>query len=248
MDTPDIPGGQALAAVVAALTKQIEALDRTPEDLIDFEHIESKTGIPADTVKRLFAGEAVPSEELNHSFPERLEFLRRTHLREDGKRYSAEQLAGHMGIAKPTMTALIRGDRNPNLDVNKSLERFFRVSPGFFTMSGEEALVKALERVSDQVLVLCQLKGVRIEHMALRGSIAVGDDELAQELRAALVSGLAPPERSREPQPEDSELRELTDTMRALPAGRRRSVMNVVRGVLGLAHDEAPEGPDQLKK
>ncbi|MCX4681617.1 helix-turn-helix domain-containing protein [Streptomyces sp. NBC_01433] len=248
MDTPDRPGGQDLAVVVAALTKQIEALDRTPEDLIDFDHIESTTGIPADAVGRLFAGEAVTADELNHSFPERLKFLRRTRLRDDGKQYSGEQLARRVGIAKPTMSALIRGDRKPNLDVNRELERIFHVSPGFFTMSGEEALVKALERVSDQVLVLSQLKGVQIQHMALRGSIAAGDDELAQELRAALISGLAPPPPASEPQPEDCELRELTDTMRALPAGRRHSVMNVVRGVLGLAHDEAPEGANSPKR
>lgn len=248
MDTPDTLGEHDLARVVAALTDQIRALDRTPEGLVDFDHIESTTGIAADTVRRLFAGEAVPSEELNHSFPERLQFLRRTHLREDGKQYSADQLAQRVGIARATMTALIRGDRNPNLEVNTSLERLFGVTPGFFTMSGEEALVKALERVSDQVLVLAQLKGVRIEHLALRGSIAAGNDELAQELRAALLSGLAPPARAAEPHPEDTELRELTDTIGALPAGRRRSVLNVVRGVLGLAHDDVPNSPDHPKR
>ncbi|MFH8257809.1 helix-turn-helix domain-containing protein [Streptomyces roseolus] len=247
MDTPDTPGEQDLARVVAALTKQIKALDRTPEGLIDFGHIESTTGIEADTVRRLFAGEAVAPEALNHSFPERLHFLRKTHPREDGKQYSADQLAQRVGIARATMTALIRGDRNPNVDVNRSLERLFGVTPGFLTMSGEEALVKALERVSDQVLLLAQLRGVRIEHLALRGSIATGNDELAQELRAALLSGLATPAPPAEAQPEDTELRELTDTMRALPAGRRRSVLNVVRGVLGLAHDE-PDSSEQPKR
>lgn len=208
--------------------------------MIDFDHIETTTAIPAGVVQRLFAGETVPSEELNLSFPDRLKFLRRTRPRDDGKPYSAEQLAQHVGISKPTMTAVLRGDRNPNLEVNTALERFFNVPPGFFTMSGDEALVKALERVSDQVLFLCRLKGVKVEHLALRGSIAAGDDELSQQLREALLSGLAAPAAT--PQPEDRELTELTDTMRALPAGRRRNVMDVVRGVLGLAHSDAAEG------
>lgn len=247
MDTPDTPGGQDLAAVVAALTKQIEALARTPEDLIDFDHIESTTGIPAVTVARLFAGETVTPDDLSRSFPERLQFLRRTRPRADGKQYSSEQLASRVGISKPTMSAYTRGDRNPKPEVNRQLERIFGVSPGFLTMSGEEALVRALERVSDQVMVLSRLKGVKIEHLALRGSITVGDDELAQELRAALLGGLTTATPAPEQQPEDSELRELTDTMRALPAGRRRSVVNVVRGVLGLAHDETSEGPTYPK-
>ncbi|MFI5864723.1 helix-turn-helix domain-containing protein [Streptomyces sp. NPDC051546] len=248
MDTPDIPGEQDLARVVAALTKQFGALDRTPERMMDFDHIESTTGIPAATVRRLFTGEPVAPDDLNRSFKQRLEFLRRTRPREDGKPYSAEQLAQVVGIAKPTMSAQIRGDRKPTLEVNNKLEEFFGVAPGFFTMSGEEALVNALARVSDQVLVLSQAKGIHVEHLALRGSIAAGNDELAQELRAALFGGLASPSRSAEQHPEEHELRELTDTMRALPAGRRRSVMNVVRGVLGLAHDDESAGPDHHHK
>ncbi|WP_405968911.1 helix-turn-helix domain-containing protein (plasmid) [Streptomyces sp. NBC_00015] len=248
MDMPDTPGGQDVAAVVAALTKQIEALGRAPEALINFAHIEATTAIPADVVARLFAGEAVPSEDLELSFQERLQFLRRTRLREDGKSYSGEQLARHLGISKPTMTAVLRGDRNPNLDVNTGLERFFNVAPGFFTMRGEEALIKALERVSDQVLFLCRFKGVSVQHVALRGSIAEGDDELSQQLREALLEGLASQAPATALQPEDRELTELTTAMRALPAGRRRGVMDVVRGVLGLAHPDAPEAPSSPAK
>ncbi|MFE9250698.1 helix-turn-helix transcriptional regulator [Streptomyces sp. NPDC007088] len=240
MDMRDMPGGQDVAAVVAALTKQIEPLGTPPEALIDFDHIEETTAIPAGVVQRLFAGEVVPPEELDLSFPERLKFLRRTRPRDDGKPYSAEQLAYQVGISKPTMTAVLRGDRNPNLEVNTALERFFDVPSGFFTMSGAEALVKALERVSDQVLFLCRFRGVKVEHLALRGSIATGDDELSQQLRKALLSGFTTPAPT--PQPEDRELTELTNTMRALPAGRRRSVMHVVRGVLGLAHSDTDEG------
>ncbi|WP_434598531.1 helix-turn-helix domain-containing protein [Streptomyces sp. A5-4] len=244
MDTPDTPGGRDVAAVVAALSKQIEALGSTPEGLIDFAHIEATTAIPAGVAQRLFSGATVPPEELNLSFPERLKFLRRTRPRADGKQYSAEQLAHHLGISKPTMTAVLRGDRNPNLEVNTGLERFFDVPPGFFTMSGDEALIKALERVSDQVLFLCRFKGVEIEHMALRGSIAAGDDELSQQLRQALLSGFTAPAPATAQQPEERELREFTDTMRAMPAGRRRSVMRVVRGVLGLAHSDGSDGSD----
>lgn len=247
MDTPDSLGEQDVAAAVAKLKEQLETLGRTT-DVINFERIESTTGIPVDVVKRLFAGEAVAREEYDLSFQQRLQFLRRTRLREDGKEYSAIDIARAIGVSKPTITALLRGDRNPSLEVSASLARFFRVQSAFFTIDGGEALLNELKPVAEQASWLAEFRGVKLEHLALRGTIPSGSDDLAQDLREAMRRAMDPPPPTADGQPEDSELREFTNTMRSLPASRRRSVMDVVRGVLGLANGDSPEGADQPVK
>ncbi|MEV0173226.1 helix-turn-helix transcriptional regulator [Streptomyces sp. NPDC050803] len=229
MNTPHSPEERDVKAAIETLRDQAAGMGGSLEELINFERITHLTAIPEATVRRLFAGEDVSEAELNPSFTERLRFLHETRRRPDGAKYRISEIAEGAQVSKEAVNKMLNGTRKAGLDVGAALERFFGVAPGYFTMRGSDALLAALAEIAESLNYLALLKGGRVEHLALRGSLTAGDDRLARELRQALQNALES-ERA-----EDPEIREITATVRALPAGRRTSVLGIIRNVLGLA-------------
>lgn len=126
-----------------------------------------------------------------------------TKLREDGKRYTQGQIAEYVGVTVATIQNLLRGTRNPGLDVASKLETFFEVPAGRLSRDGSDALVSALDRTVEGVMLMAQLKGIELSNLSLRGgSPLVGDDALAKAVRSALNEAdaqrrAAPPRSSR---------------------------------------------------
>ncbi|MFF9436460.1 helix-turn-helix domain-containing protein [Streptomyces sp. NPDC014735] len=222
-----------LSAALTAIKAELAQLGHTL-DVIKFSDITHETGISEAVIRRLFDGERVADSEVNLEFKARLEFLVRTRSRSDGTAYKPSEIAAGVGVSKATIVNLLNGSRNPGFEVSKNLAEFFNADPGFFSVRGDKALMKALEPAMRQARLLASLKGQRVEMMALRGSLAGGSPQLARELQEVLEA-VVTTARDRPPAPaEDPELQELTDTMRSLPAKKRKGVMNVLRAVVGL--------------
>lgn len=228
---------EGVAAVLAEVKTELENLGHTIE-VIDFQRLTFQTGIAEVTLRKLFAGEAVSPDEVDPPFKDRLRFLIETRPHEDGRQYTRPELAAAAGCDKSMITHLLNGTRKPGFDTSRRLAIHFKV-PGFFTVGPEKALLDALDPVLVQARFIAELKGQQVEHVALRGSLAAGSDELAQQLQRAIQDVVEnarsqPPAESAAAE-DDPELREFTDTMRSLPTGHRKSVMSILRSAVGLA-------------
>jgi transcriptional regulator with XRE-family HTH domain len=227
---------EGVAAALAGVKTELEKLGHTVE-VINFERLALQTGIAETTLRRLFAGEPVSPDEVDPSFKDRLRFLLENRLHEDGRQYTRLELAAAAGCDKSMITHLLNGTRKPGFDTSKRLANHFK-APGFFSVGPEKALLDALDPVLVQARFIAELKGEQVAHLALRGSLAAGSDELAEQLQKAIqdVVGNA---RSQPPTApvtadDDPELRDFTDTMRSLAPRHRRSVMGILRSAVGL--------------
>jgi transcriptional regulator with XRE-family HTH domain len=229
-----------LTAALRAVKSELAQLGHQL-DVINFSGIAHETGISEAAIHKLFAGEYVADEEINLPFKERLAFLVHTRLEEDGRERKPSEIAAAVGVSKATITALLNGTRNPGFDVSRLLGEYFNVDPGFFNIRGDKALLKALEPAMRQVRLLASLKGQNVESLALRGSLAGGSPQLAQELQDVLETVVATARQANTTTAaratsaeDDPDLRELTDTVRSLPEKKRRGVLSILRTVVGL--------------
>ncbi|WP_406257216.1 XRE family transcriptional regulator [Streptomyces chartreusis] len=226
MDTPHTNEERDVMAAIATIEEQVAAADLTLDELIDFERITYLTGIQESVVRRLFSREDVAPEELDLSFTERLRFLHETRRAPNKDKYTITAIAEGTGVSKESVSKMLSGARRAGLDVGADLERFFKVAPGFFTNSGSEALLAALESVIEGLNYILMAKAKGVRHLALRGGLVEGDDRMARQLRLAMQRAL---------EAEDPEMQKITETVRALPEARRRSVVDIMKSVLGLA-------------
>ncbi|WP_329020691.1 helix-turn-helix domain-containing protein [Streptomyces sp. NBC_01601] len=230
---------EGVAAAMAAVKTELESLGHTL-DVIKFDRLAYETGLAESTIRKLFAGESVSPEEIDPPFKDRLRFLLETRLHEDGRPYTRPELAAAAHVHPTMITNLLNGKRQPGFETSRALAKHFKV-PHFFTTGPEEALLVALKPVLEQARLLAELRGQRVTHVALRGSLTAGSDELSRDLQEAIRHVVASAQTSGRPAPpapepeDDPELRELTDTVRALPESSRSGVMGILRSVVGLA-------------
>ncbi|MBY8846077.1 helix-turn-helix transcriptional regulator [Streptomyces sp. SP2-10] len=228
------------SGIIASIDQLLSTLGMCHEDL-DLEEISYQTAIPVDRVRSLLAGAEAEPEDLHDTFKQRLIFLRETRLKPDGKRYTLDEIAAGTGVSHGQVGYLLNGERRPGFTVLASLEQFFNVSPGFFTATERQALSRALQPVHESLMHLALLKGKGVSHLALRSSITQGasSSRLGLELRAALAAAISQPE------PEDPEVRELTNTMLSLPTKSRRQILPLIKDMLGLVRPgDAPPDDD----
>ncbi|MEU5199034.1 helix-turn-helix transcriptional regulator [Streptomyces scabiei] len=233
---------EGVAAALAAVKAELEELGHTL-DVIMFDQLAYETGIAESTIRKLFAGEPVSPEEIDPPFKDRLRFLMETRLHPDGRQYTRPELAAAANVDRSMITNLLSGKRKPGLETTKALEKHFKV-PGFFTIGPEGSLRAALEPVLMEARFLARVKGQRVEHMALRGSVTAGSNDLSRQLQAAIDEVLATAQgmqRASQEGEDVPELLELTDTVRSLPASKRKGVISVLRSAVGLAgKDDQP--------
>lgn len=225
------PPTDDLAALITAINGLLPSTGMTHEDL-ELDSVAHRTGIPEDVVLALLRGEPVPGDRLNPGFTERLAFLLDTRRAPDGKPYKQVHIADALGLSRGMVSALFSGNREAGRAVTASLEEFFDVDPGFLSTSGRRALARALRPVHASLFTLSTLRGEHVSHLALRSSIDVADIRLADQLQEALAAVLthSPPEPATDPQ--EQELREITDRVRALAPPSRTRLMGKIRGLL----------------
>ncbi|MFJ4869211.1 hypothetical protein [Streptomyces sp. NPDC088757] len=225
------PPQDDLAALITAIDGLLPATAMTHEDL-ELDSVAHRTGIPEDVVLALLRGEPVPDDELNPGFTDRLAFLLDTRRAPDGRPYRQVDIADALGLSRGMVSALLSGNREAGRAVTAALEEFFDVDPGFLSTSGRRALARALRPVYASLLALSTLRGERASGLALRGGADVGDIRLAGRLQEALAAVLAQPPPEPAADPQEQELREIADQVRALAPPSRTRLMDKIRGLL----------------
>ncbi|MEU2440027.1 XRE family transcriptional regulator [Streptomyces rubradiris] len=135
----------ALADVLDRLGELTGRPGRLPEAL-DVAGLSYRTGIPVGVVVELLSGGRARETCLAHRVRQRLDFIRETRRRPDGKRYSLDELARIAGTSRQWLSEW-RKSGMPSLEHADRLRRFFGLPAGFFTADEPEALFEALQPV-----------------------------------------------------------------------------------------------------
>ncbi|MEU3830708.1 XRE family transcriptional regulator [Streptomyces sp. SID486] len=135
----------ALTEVLGRLGELTGRPGRLPEAL-DVAGLSYRTGIPVGTVVELLCGGRAAETCLAQRVRQRLDFIRETRRRPDGKRYSLDELARIAGTSRQWLSVW-RKSGMPSLEHADRLRRFFGLPAGFFTADEPEALHEALQPV-----------------------------------------------------------------------------------------------------
>ncbi|MEU0785673.1 helix-turn-helix transcriptional regulator [Streptomyces sp. NPDC006173] len=151
----EVPGATAtvlLQAVVARVTTLADRLGVQHAEVFDVRRLSAESGVPEPVVKTLLGGRPAGEPDLQARFLQRLDLLRRTRLKPNGRRHTQQEIADGAGMSRQQAGALINGDRRPTMEHCDAIQRFFRVHAGFLTAEDSEALVGALQRSEQELL------------------------------------------------------------------------------------------------
>lgn len=151
----EVPGATAtvlLQAVVARVTTLADRLGVPHAEVFDVRRLSAESGVPEPVVKTLLGGRPAGEPDLQARFLQRLDLLRRTRLKPNGRRHTQQEIADGAGMSRQQAGALINGDRRPTMEHCDAIQRFFRVHAGFLTAEDSEALVGALQRSEQELL------------------------------------------------------------------------------------------------
>ncbi|MFF4489324.1 helix-turn-helix domain-containing protein [Streptomyces sp. NPDC001544] len=149
------PGATATAqlpAVVARVTALADRLGVPHAEVFDVRRLSVACGVPDPVIRALLGGRAAGEPDVQARFLQRLDLLRRTRLKPNGRRYTQQEIADGAGMSRQQAGALINGDRRPTMEHCDALQRFFRVHAGFLTAEDPEALAGALQRTEQELL------------------------------------------------------------------------------------------------
>ncbi|MFI8207299.1 helix-turn-helix domain-containing protein [Streptomyces sp. NPDC085937] len=171
----------ALSAVVARVTALADRLGVAHTEVFDVDRLSVASGVPEPVVKALLSGRPAGEPDVQARFLQRLDLLRRTRLKPNGRKYTQQEIADGAGMSRQQAGALINGDRRPTMEHCDALQRFFRVHAGFLTAEDPEALANALQHTEQELL----------QKLAERESAATADDPLERLLQDHGVRGIA---------------------------------------------------------
>jgi transcriptional regulator with XRE-family HTH domain len=141
-----------LAAVVSRVTALADRLGVPHAEVFDTGRLSVASGVPEPVVKALLGGRPAGEPDVQARFLQRLDLLRRTRLKPNGRKYTQQEIADGAGMSRQQAGALINGDRRPTMEHCDALQRFFRVHAGFLTAEDPEALVSALQHTEQELL------------------------------------------------------------------------------------------------
>ncbi|MER5181222.1 helix-turn-helix transcriptional regulator [Streptomyces sp. NPDC002896] len=191
--TEDLPvadgaGTAPLRAVVARVSALADRLGVPHAEVFDVQRLSVASGVPDDVVKLLLSGQPAGEPDLQARFLQRLDLLRRTRLKSNGRRYTQQQIADGAGMSRQQAGALINGDRRPTMEHCDAIQRFFKVHAGFLTAEDPEALAGALQRTEQALL---QRLADRDRASSPASAATVEDDPLERLLQDHGVRGIA---------------------------------------------------------
>lgn len=149
------PGAAATAqlpAVVARVTALADRLGVPHPEVFDAPRLSVACGVPEPVVRALLSGRPAGEPDVQARFLQRLDLLRRTRLKPNGRKYTQQEIADGAGMSRQQAGALINGDRRPTMEHCDALQRFFRVHAGFLTAEDSEAVAGALQRTEQELL------------------------------------------------------------------------------------------------
>ncbi|MFF4501476.1 helix-turn-helix domain-containing protein [Streptomyces sp. NPDC001401] len=171
----------ALPAVVARVTALADRLGVPHAEVFDTGRLSTASGVPEPVVRALLRGRPAGEPDVQERFLQRLDLLRRTRLKPNGRKYTQQEIADGAGMSRQQAGALINGDRRPTMEHCDAIQRFFRVHAGFLTAEDPEALTGALQGVEQELL----------QRLAEREAAAAADDPLERLLQDHGVRGIA---------------------------------------------------------
>ncbi|MEU2776203.1 helix-turn-helix transcriptional regulator [Streptomyces sp. NPDC007162] len=150
------PGATATAqlpAVVARVTALADRLGVAHPEVFDIGRLSYASGVPEPVVRALLSGRPAGDEpDVQERFLQRLDLLRRTRLKPNGRKHTQQEIADGAGMSRQQAGALLNGDRRPTMEHCDALQRFFRVHAGFLTAEDSEALAGTLQGVEQELL------------------------------------------------------------------------------------------------
>ncbi|WP_030856036.1 helix-turn-helix domain-containing protein [Streptomyces sp. NRRL S-37] len=149
---PDATPTAALPAVVARVTALADRLGVAHTEVFDVGRLSAASGVPESVVKALLSGRSAGEPDVQARFVQRLDLLRRTRLKPNGRKYTQQEIADGAGMSRQQAGALINGDRRPTMEHCDAIQRFFRVHAGFLTAEDPEALAGALQHTEQELL------------------------------------------------------------------------------------------------
>lgn len=114
--------------------------------ILDVDDLAYRSGVPTDVVAALLSGNESPEADLTTRVRQRLEFVRQTRLRPDGRHYSLQELAKIAGTSRQWLSVW-RTKGMPSMEHADRLRTHFKLPAGFFTATAQEALNAALQPV-----------------------------------------------------------------------------------------------------
>ncbi len=151
-EDPGTTASAVLPAVVARVTALADRLDVPPAEVFDVSRLSVACGVPEPVVRALLGGRPAGEPDVQARFLQRLDLLRRTRLKPNGRKYTQQEIADGAGMSRQQAGALINGDRRPTMEHCDAIQRFFRVHAGFLTAEDPEALAGALQRSEQDLL------------------------------------------------------------------------------------------------
>ncbi|MEU5246409.1 helix-turn-helix transcriptional regulator [Streptomyces asoensis] len=180
----EVPGTAAtllLSAVVARVAVLADRLGVPHAEVFGTGRLSVASGVPEPVVKALLSGRPAGEPDVQARFLQRLDLLRRTRLKTNGRKYTQQEIADGAGMSRQQAGALINGDRRPTMEHCDALQRFFRVHAGFLTAEDPEALSGALQHIEQELL----------QKLAAREAAAAAEDPLERLLQDHGVRGIA---------------------------------------------------------
>ncbi|MFJ9737437.1 helix-turn-helix domain-containing protein [Streptomyces sp. NPDC101166] len=180
----EVPGATAtvlLSAVVARVAALADRLGVPHAEVFDTGRLSVACGVPEVVVKALLSGRPAGEPDVQARFLQRLDLLRRTRLKPNGRKYTQQEIADGAGMSRQQAGALINGDRRPTMEHCDAIQRFFHVNAGFLTAEDPEALAGALQRTEQDLL----------QRLAAREAAAAAEDPLERLLQDHGVRGIA---------------------------------------------------------
>ncbi|MHC3471449.1 helix-turn-helix domain-containing protein [Streptomyces sp. 7R007] len=151
-ESPGTTTTAALPSVVARVAALADRLGVPHTQVFDTGRLSVASGVPEPVVKALLGGRPAGEPDVQARFLQRLDLLRRTRLKPNGRRYTQQEIADGAGMSRQQAGALINGDRRPTMEHCDALQRFFRVHAGFLTAEDPEALAGALQSTEQELL------------------------------------------------------------------------------------------------
>ena len=180
----EVPGATAtglLPAVVARVTALSDRLGAPHAEIFDVPRLSVESGVPEPVVKALLGGAPAGEPDLQGRFLQRLDLLRRTRLKPNGRKYTQQEIADGAAMSRQQVGALINGDRRPTMEHCDAIQRFFGVHAGFLTAEDPEALANALQHREQELL----------QRLAEHEAAVVVGDPLERLLQDHGVRGIA---------------------------------------------------------
>ncbi len=151
-ESPDDAATVVLTAVVARVTALSDRLGVPHAQVFDTGRLSVASGVPEPVVKALLSGRPAGEPDVQARFLQRLDLLRRTRLKPNGRKHTQQEIADGAGMSRQQAGALINGDRRPTMEHCDAIQRFFRVHAGFLTAEDPEALAGALQHTEQELL------------------------------------------------------------------------------------------------